>query len=271
MSIYRDYQREPSRRRQCMYHTEKDGIRCRAIAMHNEYMCYQHRNDEIATVIQNDPFEIVHLDDRAAIQKALADTAARLACNHIDLKRAALLIQNLQVACSNLTAYEKEAGRLPIPQPEPELLPDPVLPPTEDDEPAEAHYNRNAPEVVIVRKPKRPAPAPEPVVPQKENTVIAPEEKTVIAPEENAVILSEAPERARGESNGVQSKDPEESSPTPTDHTIPPLQPATNNPQPTTLPTPQVAATRTSHPTSNPALRTSNPQKRSRTRGPSRP
>ncbi|HEY4378981.1 MAG TPA: hypothetical protein VGN01_01470, partial [Acidobacteriaceae bacterium] len=60
-----------------------------------------------ATVLENDPFDIAHLEDRNAIQRALADTAARLACNHMDFKRAALLLQALQIASNNLTAYEK--------------------------------------------------------------------------------------------------------------------------------------------------------------------
>jgi hypothetical protein len=113
MSIYGDYQREPSRQRQCMHHSEKDGIRCRSTAMHNEIMCFHHRQDEIPTVLQNDPFEIVHLEDRAAIQLALADTAARLACNHMDFKRAALILQALQIASHNLTARENLAAKFP--------------------------------------------------------------------------------------------------------------------------------------------------------------
>ena len=67
---YKDFLREPSKPHQCMHHYEKDGTRCRAMAMHNEYMCYAHRSDEIATVIQNDMFLIENLDTHAAIQKA---------------------------------------------------------------------------------------------------------------------------------------------------------------------------------------------------------
>ena len=99
---YKDFQREPSKPHQCMHHYEKDGTRCHAMAMHNEYMCYAHRSDEIATVIQNDMFLIENLDTHAAIQKAYGDIAHRLACNHIDLKRAQLLITTCRGAARNL-------------------------------------------------------------------------------------------------------------------------------------------------------------------------
>jgi hypothetical protein len=100
--VYKDFQREPSRAHQCMHESEKDGTRCRAMAMQNNYMCYAHRTDDVATVIENDMFLIDNLDTHAAIQKAFCDVAARLACNHIDLKRAELLITLLRAASRNL-------------------------------------------------------------------------------------------------------------------------------------------------------------------------
>ena len=100
--IYKDFQREPSRAHQCMHESEKDGTRCRAMAMQNSYMCYAHRTDDVVTVIENDMFLIDNLDTHAAIQKAFCDVAARLACNHIDLKRAELLITLLRAASRNL-------------------------------------------------------------------------------------------------------------------------------------------------------------------------
>src|ERR1035438_934114 len=89
--VYKDFQREPSRAHQCMHESEKDGTRCRAMAMQNNYMCYAHRTDDVVTVIENDMFLIDNLDTHEAIQKVFLDVAARLACNHIDLKRAELL------------------------------------------------------------------------------------------------------------------------------------------------------------------------------------
>jgi hypothetical protein len=100
--VYKDFQREPSRAHQCMHESEKDGTRCRAMAMQNNYMCYAHRTDDVVTVIENDMFLIDNLDTHAAIQKAFLDVAARLACNHIDLKRAQLLITLLRAAARNL-------------------------------------------------------------------------------------------------------------------------------------------------------------------------
>src|ERR1035437_4693455 len=100
--VYKDFQREPSRAHQCMHESEKDGARCRAMAMQNNYMCYAHRTDDVPTVIENDMFLIDNLDTHEAIQKAFLDVAARLACNHIDLKRAGLLITLLRAASRNL-------------------------------------------------------------------------------------------------------------------------------------------------------------------------
>jgi hypothetical protein len=53
-------------------------------------------------VIENDMFLIDNLDTHEAIQKVFLDVAARLACNHIDLKRAELLITLLRAASRNL-------------------------------------------------------------------------------------------------------------------------------------------------------------------------
>ena len=92
-----------------MHESEQAGARCRNAAMHNEFMCYQHRSDDIPTVIENDPFLLDDLDDRAAIQHAVGLVAARLACNHIDLKRAGLLLQSIQIASSNLTSHDRHA------------------------------------------------------------------------------------------------------------------------------------------------------------------
>jgi hypothetical protein len=100
--VYKDFQREPSKSHQCMHESEKDGARCRAMSMQNNYMCYAHRTDDVPTVIENDMFLIDNLDTHEAIQKALCDVAARLACNHIDLKRAELLITLLRAASRNL-------------------------------------------------------------------------------------------------------------------------------------------------------------------------
>jgi hypothetical protein len=102
-STYDDFRREPSRSHQCM-HNYDDGRRCRAMSMHNNYMCFAHRDNVIPPVYENEPFEIPHLANRAAIQQALGDLAARLASNRMDLKRAGLLAYILQVASCNLAS-----------------------------------------------------------------------------------------------------------------------------------------------------------------------
>jgi hypothetical protein len=79
--------------------------------MHNEVMCFQHRIEDLPTVLQNDPFELTSLYDRAAIQRVVTQVAARLACNRIDLKRATLLLQSCQIAAANrYQAYRAELG-----------------------------------------------------------------------------------------------------------------------------------------------------------------
>ena len=101
-STYDDFKREPSIPHQCMHTHSSDGRRCRAIAMHNNYMCFAHRDKVIPPVYENEPFEIPTALTRDAIQQALGDLATRLASNRMDLKRAGLLAYILQIASSNL-------------------------------------------------------------------------------------------------------------------------------------------------------------------------
>ena len=132
MSIYKEYRREPSIPHQCMHHSHKHGERCRGRAMHNEVMCFQHRIEDLPTVLQNDPFELTSLYDRAAIQYVVTQVAARLATNHMDLKRAALLLQSCQIAAANLTANDRAANaKVPAP---PLTPPSTALDPTPDPE-----------------------------------------------------------------------------------------------------------------------------------------
>lgn len=105
---FADFRRQPSVPHQCMYHNDQDGRQCRARSMLNQYMCFAHRTNTVPPVIENDPFEIVHLDTREAIQQALGDVAARLASNRMDLKRAGLLVYTLQLASSNLRTASGE-------------------------------------------------------------------------------------------------------------------------------------------------------------------
>src|SRR5579871_2272520 len=125
MSTYTDLTREPSVPHQCM-HTSDSGRRCRARSMHNNYMCFAHRSDSVPPVIENEPFDIRNLSSPLAIQQALANVAARLACNRIDLKRAGLLVYTLQAAASNLDRLcAPGAAEPPEPSAEATISPDP--------------------------------------------------------------------------------------------------------------------------------------------------
>jgi hypothetical protein len=104
---YDDFRREPAKPHQCVHVSEQDGTRCRATAMHNQIMCFHHRTDDIPTVIENDPFLLEHLDTREAIQRALGQVAARLACNHMDFERAKLLLQTINYAMRNLPPHPR--------------------------------------------------------------------------------------------------------------------------------------------------------------------
>jgi hypothetical protein len=104
---YSDFRREPAKPHQCVHVSEQDGTRCRATAMHNQIMCFHHRTDDIPTVIENDPFLLEHLDTREAIQRALGQVAARLACNHMDFERAKLLLQTINYAMRNLPPHPR--------------------------------------------------------------------------------------------------------------------------------------------------------------------
>ena len=132
MSMYKEYRREPSIPHQCMHHRYKTGDRCRGRAMHNEVMCFQHRIEDLPTVLQNAPFELTSLYDRASIQHVVTEIAARLACNHMDLKRAALLLQSCQIAAANLTAHDRAARAAAL---APKTVAIPLTPPAQELDP----------------------------------------------------------------------------------------------------------------------------------------
>jgi hypothetical protein len=97
--------------------------------MHNQIMCYHHRVDDIPTVIENDPFLLENLDTREAIQRALGQVAARLACNHMDFERAKLLLQTINFAMRNLPPHPRPTSQ---PAPHPSTVKD-QQPSTDDD------------------------------------------------------------------------------------------------------------------------------------------
>ncbi len=100
----KDFRREPSKPHQCVHYSNQTGERCRAIAMHNYYTCYAHHDDDIPTVITNEPYHIDRLDTRDDIQRAFREVATRLSENRMDLRRAGLIGFMLQNALLNLNA-----------------------------------------------------------------------------------------------------------------------------------------------------------------------
>ena len=189
-----DFQREPSRSHQCLYY-DKDGRRCRAWAMHNEYFCYRHRVEPVLNVISNVPFEITRLDSRAAIQQALADIAARLAANQMDLKRAGLLLYTLQIASANLGAA-KTPESLPDPEPVPNHDPEEPVPgqypdqSARDQEPDEPAPDRDSEELV-------PACDPEALPPNRDPEQLASNDVPDTTPEDVPGHMPLHPEIAR--------------------------------------------------------------------------
>jgi len=109
--VYKDFQREPSNRTSACTSQRTTGARCRAMAMQNNYMCRPARRRP--TVIENDMFLIDNLDTPRSHPEGLFGRRRPLACNHIDLKRAELLITLLRAASRNLRDAAAAAARPP--------------------------------------------------------------------------------------------------------------------------------------------------------------
>ena len=89
-------------------HIKSNGSKCHSPAMKDKPYCYYHlRAHRIlhkASAIsryEHKDLQIPFLEDRGAVQIALSEVVSALATNHIDFKRAALMIYALQVASSN--------------------------------------------------------------------------------------------------------------------------------------------------------------------------
>jgi hypothetical protein len=85
--------------------------------MHNNFMCYRHRDDAIPPVIENEPFLIERLDTPEDVRYALFQVAARLACNRMELKRAGLLSNILQNALCTFSRVPKTTPKAATPPP----------------------------------------------------------------------------------------------------------------------------------------------------------
>jgi hypothetical protein len=96
-----------SRRFQCR-HIRVNGLRCGAVSLRGESLCFYHhssrrrRHQPPTGDPQLEHIPVPLIEDRASIQIALNDIIARIATNAIDPRRAGLILYALQIASSNL-------------------------------------------------------------------------------------------------------------------------------------------------------------------------
>jgi len=99
----------PETRHQCR-HIHASGHRCGSPSLRSEPFCYFHHTSR-RPVPQSDldrrrghqaSFAIPSLEDRTAIQLALAEVLNRIATHDLDPRRAGLLLYGLQIAAANL-------------------------------------------------------------------------------------------------------------------------------------------------------------------------
>ena len=94
-------------KRQCR-HILTEGRRCASPCLRHEEFCYFHHTTRrpVASPSQrrrrSSTFDLPHPEDRAAIQTSIGEVLRRIAANHIDPRRAGLLLYGLQIASSNL-------------------------------------------------------------------------------------------------------------------------------------------------------------------------
>ena len=88
-------------------HIMPSGKKCQAAALRGTPYCYFHtRVHRIAKAKpepQNTPLKLPVLEDRSAIQLALAEILDALASTRIDSKQAGLLLYGLQIASTNIS------------------------------------------------------------------------------------------------------------------------------------------------------------------------
>lgn len=102
----------PSSRR--CHHREPEGRRCGSPSMRGESFCYHHHQTRrpVANVhlrrARQSKFSLPEPGSRAEIQQAIGTIMLRIANNDIDLRRAGLLLYALQIANSNLTAFQRQ-------------------------------------------------------------------------------------------------------------------------------------------------------------------
>jgi len=83
------------------------GKKCRAAALRGTPYCYfhtrVHQSAKPKPELKNEPLKLPLLEDRSAIQLALAEILDALATARIDSKQAGLLLYGLQIASTNIS------------------------------------------------------------------------------------------------------------------------------------------------------------------------
>ena len=111
------------------------GHRCASPCLRHEEFCYYHHTTRRPVASPNQrrrrssTFDLAHPEDRAAIQTSIGEVLRRIAANHIDPRRAGLLLYGLQIASSNLPktpAASRDTDTDDTPQTVEEITLDPV-------------------------------------------------------------------------------------------------------------------------------------------------
>jgi hypothetical protein len=88
-------------------HIMPSGKKCRAAALRGTPYCYfhtrVHQSAKPKPELKNAPLKLPVLEDRSAIQLALAEILDALATARIDSKQAGLLLYGLQIASANIS------------------------------------------------------------------------------------------------------------------------------------------------------------------------
>jgi hypothetical protein len=88
-------------------HIMPSGNKCHAAALRGTPYCYfhtrVHRSAKPKPELKNAPLKLPVLEDRSAIQLALADILDALTSARIDAKQAGLLLYGLQIASTNIS------------------------------------------------------------------------------------------------------------------------------------------------------------------------
>jgi len=100
-------------------HIMPNGVRCNSPALRGTYFCYFHtRLNRLAveqSSSQNEPLKLSVLEDRSAIQIALAQVLNALASSKLDPHRAGLFLYDLQIASQNVPHNPRILQRNAVP------------------------------------------------------------------------------------------------------------------------------------------------------------